>query len=67
MTFSLALTETRFFGLVPCLATVPRSSAMTSLDKVPSPSASLDTVTRHSACLDTVPRPSAMPRPGASA
>ena len=43
-----------------CLATVPRPSSITSLDKVPLSSACLDSVTRPSACLDTVPWPSAM-------
>ena len=47
-------------SLVPCLATVPWPSSMTSLDKVPWSSACLDSVTRPSACLDTVPWPSAM-------
>ena len=43
---------------MPYLATVPRSSAMTCLDKVSSPTT--DTVTRISARLDTVPMPKTM-------
>ena len=49
------------------LDTVARPSAMTSLGKVPRPSACLDMVTQSSACIDTVSRPSAMPSKGASA
>ena len=54
-------------GLVPCLDTVPRPSAMTYLDKLPRPSACLDTLFQPSACLDMVTQPSAMPSHGASA
>ena len=59
------LAYTWCLGQVSYLATVPRSSAMTCLDKVSSPT--IDTVTQSTACIDTVPQPSTISRHGASA